>query len=213
MFIGILSGTRSFLIILPLFFMLFFVLGWIYSINRTKFTILFLTVSVLTYLFVIKFSSQITVFERLSEAKLIYSSTGDLNEASNRRFDKTIYYLLENIMIIGNGSLEFNEIGGDEMVSHNLLMHTYSRYGIPGLFLILVLFFKSIISSLKCVLKTKSKIQKTEGIILVALLISLFVQEMKISAIRYQCSMLIYTFLFVLVYFYLYQFKTKKVNG
>ena len=213
LFMGIQSGTRSFLIILPLFFISFYLLSWIFSIYRRKFTVLFLTFSGLVYLFVMKFSSQIIVFERLFEAKQIYSSTGSLNEASNRHFGKSVNSIMENVMIIGNGSLAFDQINGDEMVSHNLLMHTYSRYGITGLFLLLVLFFKSIISSLKCIIKTKSKIQKIEGIILVSLLISLLIQEMKISAIRYQHSMLIYTFLFILVYYYLYQFKTKKVNG
>jgi hypothetical protein len=213
LFIGLKSGTRSFLIILPIFFISFYMLSLLFSIYRRKFTVFFLTLLGLVYFFVIKFSSQIIIFERLFEAKKIYSSTGNLNEASNRNFGKSIISILENVTPIGNGSLAFNQIKGDEMVCHNLLMHTYARYGIPGLLLLLILFLKSTVSILKNITKSKSKIQKLEGIILASLLISLFIQEMKISAIRYQHSMLIYVFLFMQVYYYLYQFKNKKLNG
>jgi len=209
--IGIYSGTRSFLVILPLFFLVFYFIGFYYNLNRNKLLISSICIGYFSYFLFINYSSDIIVFERLKGALEIYSQSGNLNDASNRHFDKSLKNLLLNSNLsLGNGSLEFNQIKGDEMVSHNVLLHVYAKYGIVGLFLLVLLFARSIYFLFKLLSKSKLKIIKTEATVYLSLIICLFIQQMKISILRYQSTMLIYCFLFILIYYFLYQNKIVK---
>ena len=121
---------------------------------------------------------------------------------SNRNFGQAIPSILNNTSILGNGAFFFNTLDHDEMVSHNLLLASFAKFGIPGVFLILYLFYKSSLMMLRVIKNNYINYSyKSEAIILLSLLLSLFLQEMKISAIRFLSPMLIYTMLFMHIYF------------
>lgn len=209
--VAFLSGTRSFLIVLPLFFVLYFLLNSI-LIRKENFSIRpfihFVVVCIILAGMYSQFSD-LPIFLRFEEALGMFRQKGNIYEASNRNLLSTIPLLTENISPVGAGSLYFTTIKGDEMVSHNLWLAIYAKYGIPGLLLLLFLFVKSAWLLLRKVRSTHHVEQKRELLILFSLLICLFVQELKISALRYQTSMLLYAFLFILIF---YKLNPKEIK-
>lgn len=214
LYVGLISGTRSFLIILPLFLFNFYVLNIIYikkNINFLFFIFLFVFVVVFLMLFDLN-SGDFIVFERFQDFLNSYISNGNLSNASNRNFSNLFSVLLESITPFGNGSVFFYEINNDEMVSHNLFFHMYARYGFIGVSLLFYLFYNSFLILLSSIKNNHSDKLRTEGIILAALLVSLFVQELKISGIRYQHSMLIYAYFFMCIYFFAKKSSINRIN-
>ena len=213
-YIGLISGTRSFLIILPLLLFNFFMFTFLFKSKRK---IQYLIFSVLfTLVFFVLFESflpKFFVFDRFQDSLNSYNLNGDFSNASNRNFSKLFSELFELISPLGNGSLYFNVIHRNEMVSHNLFFHTYARYGIPGIYLLALLFFNSFQLLTRLISKTSEEKLKIEGIFLLALLVALFIQELKISAIRYQHSMLMYAYFFTSIYFFKRKVNYFKLNN
>lgn len=205
------SGTRSFLIVLPFFFIIYFVINGQYvKGNLTGGVIVgyasaIIVVGLLFYIF-----RDLPVFIRFQEAIGLYKRSGDLNEVSNRQILKALPDIFKNTSLLGNGSLYFTTFNGNEMVSHNLLLATFVKYGIVGVCMLLVLFVKPILLLIRTIKTSISAELQRESAVFVALLIALFVQELKISLLRYQTTMLVYTLMFIFVYFHLYRQKMES---
>jgi len=206
-YLAILSGTRSFLIVFPLFIMLYYIFD-IY-INKTVISTNYLKSNFIIYLviflsmsYLVTININSSIFTRLFESLDSYNQNHNLNEMTNRNFIDLIPEITK-ISIFGVGSLDVFRVGTNEMVSHNLFFHTYAKYGIIGLILILYLFVNTISLLIRTLKYNNSKVYLKNTIVYLSLFISLFINEMKISFIRYQTSMLFYTFLFVLIYFHI----------
>lgn len=212
--IGLASGTRSFIVVIVAFFGIYFILSFFYmrgnvSILKLLFTVLF---TLVISLFVLKNYGDLPIFERFETAIDIFNASGDLNEATNRHLSVALPIFLKNTSVLGNGSLYFNQLAGNEMVSHNLLMATYAKFGIVGLGTVIFLFSKSAYLLFSKLKKSDSFLLKKESLIYFSLIVSLFFQQMKISALRYQNTMLIYAFIFMLIYFNLNKKELYKIN-
>ncbi|MGE5402745.1 MAG: O-antigen ligase family protein [Ignavibacteriales bacterium] len=201
-FCGLLSGTRSFLIIVPLF-ILVYIIGVLKDTNTVK-NILKATASFSILLVILIFIQQnylptFTIFERLENTRYLVSS-GNWAEASNRPFWDAIPDIINESMLLGNGSLAINLINKNEMVSHNIILSSYARYGIIGIILTLYIFMISFKKLLAIFRRISGKNRKVV-LVWIALLVSLFAQEMKISAIRSLAPILIYAFMFINIYY------------
>ncbi|MEA4851611.1 MAG: hypothetical protein VB126_09195 [Paludibacter sp.] len=205
-FVALSSGTRSFLIVTPVFFGIFFIISFIVNDRSLKNGLLrnlFLLLTMLVILYTIFSNINLPIFDRLTGAFEIFKETGNLNDATNRHITDILPQFISTTSILGYGSLYLNTIQNNEMVSHNVLMHTYAKYGVLGLFSILLLFIKPIYLLFKKIKQSKILTIKRDSVIYISLLLSLFLQEMKISFLRQQTSMLIYAFIFILIYFHL----------
>jgi len=204
MLIGILSGTRSFLVILFIFIFFVFVFFTIKlkSYRRTfRFSIQIILVFFVTYYVVKNLIPAETIFLRSSET-IEYLREGDIGRATNRNLIEAFPIVIRN-----SGSMRIFQIEGDATVYHNLYYAVYANFGIIGLSVLFYLIFSSNSLLYNIIRKTKNKQFAQESIILLALLISLFVQQLKISAIRYISSILIYGFIFLNVYYYKLRFN------
>jgi len=210
--IGILSGTRSFLIILAIF-ILFVYIYFIIKLHLYRKTFKFiLQIAFISFIVIYVIENLLpayTIFTRTSES-IEYLRERNIPAAINRNLVKAFPVIFENSGFLGNGSILIYQIEGDGTVYHNLYYAVYANFGIIGLFALLYLIFSSTSLLFKIIRKTKNMNLSQESIILLALLISLFVQQMKISATRYISSMLIYAFIFLNVYYY--KLKFKKLN-
>jgi len=208
--IGILSGTRSFLVIL-LIFMFFVYIFFTIKLHLYRKTFKFiLQIAFISFIVIYVIENLVpayTIFARTSES-IEYLREGDIPTAINRNLVKAFPVIIKNSGFLGNGSMLIYQIEGNGTVYHNLYYAVYANFGIIGLFALLYLIFSSTSLLFKIIRKTKNMQLSQESIILLALLISLFVQQMKISATRYISSMLVYAFIFLNVYYYKLKFKS-----
>ena len=197
------TGTRSFLVIVAVFAALIFLFYAIYHFDPTKITkIVILTVGVwfcAVYIYSIVFPDDI-IFRRL-EVAFDLLRAGDVEGASNRNLLSAVPDFLGTTPIWGYGSLFLNVLDGNEIVSHNVFLAAYAKYGFIGIYAVLALFVQTFIISFRTIRTSTVAIIRDEGIVMFALAAALFLQELKISALRMLPSLLIYTFFFLLVYF------------
>jgi hypothetical protein len=206
--VGLLSGTRSFVILIPIFLLISIAIGYYHKVFNFRIIFLILGLSFLSFSLSI-YLKEISVFRRLESAFDTAVNKNEYTTASNRNFDNVVNKIIQNRVILGDGSLDNFIWQGDAMTSHNLFIHTYSRYGIIGFLTLLILFWKITWSLFYIVKNQRNKRTKIEAILFLSLIITLFIQEQKISFIRYLNSMLVYTFLFMLIFYFL---QTHKKN-
>ena len=202
---AILTGTRSFFVVLPVFLVTYLIISLFFipnnkSLNKVGFH--YISLIFIVFIFYILFKDM-PVFERLQVAMISFDSSGNLSDASNRDILGAIPDLISGVGFFGNGSVYLTTIHGNEMVSHNLMLAIYAKYGVIGEFMLLSLFVKPILLLLKTIKRRNTLYVKINSAIFVSLLISLFVQETKISMLRYQTTLLIYAFIFILIFFHL----------
>ena len=211
--VAIMSGTRSSIIGLVIFTLTYFLT---YTLKNFKLMKIFRIISVCTiilFCFIFAYSQWLhnfKIFNRLEQAYLLYQETGSLQVAANRDLSDSIPIIIKNTSFLGNGSLFLNTIGGDSMVSHNLLFAIYAKYGLPGLLLILYLFYSSFRILIRNIKFAKLEFLQKEFIVILSIVMALFFQQMKVSALRFLPSLLIYTFLFMHIYFLSPRAEIKK---
>jgi len=198
--IASLSGTRSFYVVLLVIFVLIVLLSLIYSaINKRilKIGIIISVVFLLIYYFVLK---DLVIFERLEFAIELYKGGAGIEEASNRNLTAGIPEIISTVPLTGSGSFFFFALKNNPMVSHNLLFALYVKYGILGVGTFL-LFVGSLFFNLLKKLRNERIINnKIEIIYILSFFAGLFLQEMKISALRYFQTMLVYAIFFLFIY-------------
>ncbi len=205
---ALLSGTRSFFVTLIIFVFLvivFFIIKFGMSRELIKLSLCALGTLLLINFIINNFIPVETIFNRL-DTSIYYFKAGDFQHATNRTWIGSLPNIVNNSGLLGNGSLIISQINKDHMVSHNLYYAIYANYGIIGLFALFFLIFSALSKLCLIIKKSKNKKLSQETIILLAVLISLCIQQLKFSAIRDISGILMYTFLFLLVHFYSLKF-------
>jgi len=199
--IGLLSGTRSFFIILGIFIITLFnafLVKFGITMKFLRYLLIGVNIAMTIILVVPQLSFTHIILDR-SENAISYLKAGDLEKATNRDWIRAIPIIAEKAGIFGIGSLCISEIKGDYMVSHNLYYGIYAMYGIIGLIGLLYLLFVMLSKLYLIIKESKNTILVQDAIVLFALFVSLLIQQIKVSAIRHFPMILIYTFLLFII--------------
>lgn len=215
-YVGLLSASRSFIVVSFIFFGVLTTLMVFKSnyFRKSKVRLVILgicMVGVVSYLSVPSFWENLNIIKRINESQYLFIQK-DYESAFDRNY-KSIPVIFERISLLGAGAGYFWEIDNHYMVCHNVILAMYAKYGILGVAAILYLFAIAL-KSLYLILRNKTEsISKVEAAILFSLIIALFFQQQKVSFIREITPILFYTFLFIIVYFEYYNFiKTKTTT-
>jgi hypothetical protein len=201
--IGLLSGTRSFVIGIFLFLGLSMILS-LKEKHETKKLTWFAAAFILALLLILfgRFDYELFVIQRLSKSLQIYSEGGAFLDVIGRPLIASLPNIIKSSGFWGNGSYLISAINGDSMVAHNLFFAVYANYGVPGVLCTMYVFLYSIFILYRVVFSHNiGRCLKNEAIVFLALIISCFVNQFKISAIRNLSSILTYTMLFLFIYF------------
>jgi hypothetical protein len=197
--IGLTTGTRSFIVIGLVFFVLF-----VLFVAKRK--ILFLSGFMVTFFLffnsdlLAKYLSQSVVFSRFNKTLEQFENDQSITKLSGRDFSQAISDLLPEASIMGFGSFIISKFNENEMVSHNLFLAMYAKYGIPGLVMLLSLFIYLFKTLAKTIKTSKTSSIQFEAKLLLITLCCLMFQQYKISGLRNISVMLIYTFFFFNIY-------------
>ena len=153
------------------------------------------------YAFYYQYFSQLPIFYR-TEQTIKYIDLKNLDKLSNRDYS-SIPYVIESSGIFGKGSFFLYHLGPTIIVSHNLYLAFYAKYGIAGILFIVTIFVVLTYKLLKFILMNKKEIFTTPAIILTSVIIALFFQQLKISFIRDMTSIMTYIFFFVSCHLYI----------
>jgi len=201
--IGLLSGTRSFLVILVISF-LFYYAYHIVKVNVKQLFLITLLGGIVLIIVNQLFIDQIVrseIFNRLYFAWSVFAG-GEFAESTNRGALFTNYSVFENVNLLGRGSLFFGEMLGNDMVSHNIILAIYAKYGVIGVAFIILLTVKTTVFLYRAFKKAATKEHKSEAILYFLLFLTLFLQSMKVSPLRYLTSILLHSYMYLMVYFF-----------
>ena len=135
-----------------------------------------------------------TIFSRFNETIEQYNNNEKLERIANRDFSVAISDLISNTNILGNGSFNIYKFNGNEMISHNIFLAMYAKFGLPGLIILLWLLFYTIKLLIRVIKRPADNLIKKESILYLIIFLGLIMQELKISALRNVSILLIYTF-------------------
>ncbi|MGA7720632.1 MAG: hypothetical protein WCA84_05575 [Ignavibacteriaceae bacterium] len=199
-FCGILSGSRSFIVINIMMLVLLF---YFYARAKKYKSVVIFRSAVLLIIIIVGYNfflKDLTIFNRLSST-VEYFRNSNYNAAFDRDYF-SIPSLVPSIPIIGFGNFYFWQFNGNEIVSHNIILAIYIRFGIIGI-IIFIIFIINILRYLIYIYKTNTNNKEiTLLFILVILLIS---EQLKLSFIRY------YTPIFM--YFIIFWYIKQKINN
>jgi len=136
----------------------------------------------------------------LNESISLYIQGGTIESITNRAFYKGLENVINNIKFYGGGPYYFLAINGNSMVSHNYFYAIYAKFGIIGVILSVYYIKKVLKMILKKLKIAKRNLVRRKLLIYFVLLITLIIQELKISFIRNNTTILIYTFFFMVIY-------------
>lgn len=201
--LGLMTGTRSFVVVGGIFFISFV----LFCIRGAKIKFAFFIVSIIVFYLLSTsiFASQIfnnnPLIIRLSQTiEELKGNKVSVSQLANRDFGSATEELLNHTGFFGNGAFTFNKFNNNEMVSHNIFLAVYAKYGIVGLLVLVWLLRKLIIRLIKTIANSSNIVVRREATLFLLLLICLILQELKISAIRNISVLLIYTFFFFSIY-------------
>lgn len=201
--VGLYSGTRSFIFIV----VIFFVLNVLLSNNRERIKrILFIGILLAFTPVLSEFGLfNLAIFDRLNGA-LHLVQIGEYEGASNRDYEN-LPRILENVEILGIGSLDFRAYGYSNLPGHFFYLNVILRYGIFGLFYIYLFFIKPIV-----VLSTNNFNNSYLRNVLFSLVIALFIQQFKINYLR-DLNIIFLYYLITLIIYYIYDESRKTRLG
>lgn len=201
-FVGLATGTRSFLLIGGLYFIL--VLLFIASY---KYKIIFISITLISTCLLIIYSIKFeeakqsyAIFARLGETLEKINDNESVGKIANRDLYTASVDLISSTGLLGNGAFYITEYNKNEMVSHNLFLAVYAKYGVIGIFFLMttiVYFFQLLI---RIVRYSTSDSMVREAKLFLILLLCLLLQELKISSLRNVSILLIYVYFFYNVY-------------
>jgi hypothetical protein len=157
-------------------------------------------------------TEEYTVFARFDETLYQFNNNQKVEKLTNRDFSKASSDLISNTNILGNGSFYFYKFNGNEMVSHNVFLAMYAKFGLPGLLILLGLLFYNLNLLISIIKRPKKASIKKEATLYLIILVGLIMQELKISALRNISVLLIYTFLFYNIYCMYLRKRDVKIN-
>ena len=205
--IGSFSGTRSFFVVLVIILLLIFFFNFLFSRNKIKglksFGLIFILFFGL-YHFILK---DLVVFDRLLYAIELYNSGVGIEKASNRNFLTYLPEFINKTHLTGHGSFFFHSLYDNSLVSHNIFLALYAKYGIFGIIPFIMLLSYFFFRLFKFLLKSKNEIQKAETILFLSFLIGLLFQQWKVSGIRFFSSIFIYVIFFMILYSHVHSLK------
>lgn len=202
-YVGFGSGTRSFFvnIVLALIIGYFLYIKYIPSMRKSISAGFFVLIALCVLVFInIDFADEVNIFTRLANSMDNLMQGNSLESTVNRNYHGAIKVIYENIGIFGGGAYYFNEISGSEIVSHNVFIAIFLRYGIFGIIFaayVIIFYSKEIIVRFNL---SRNNTEIAISILFLILGCVVFVQQMKVSALRSTSGMLMYTFLFCLFF-------------
>lgn len=214
--IGIFSGTRSFLVVVVLFFIALILAVTVSSENVIASVKRLLTYSLLFSVFVLigyLLLRNSMIFDRMQVAYNLFESGEGVQTAANRDILAAIPIVLRQSGVLGNGSLFLNSINGNIMVRHDVFLATYAKFGVVGLVTLLVVLIKLFKDLLVILIQKHSKKVKDVAAIFLALLFALCLEETKISALRYLSSILFYSFFLLVTSFFIRLVKSGSLSA
>ncbi|MHA1381748.1 MAG: hypothetical protein ACTSRG_25545 [Candidatus Helarchaeota archaeon] len=209
---ALLSGTRSFLIVLAIFMFIVVILNILKKVKMKKvikIVLISFFLILVGYKIINKYVPLYTITKRIERTILLYNR-GDIQGATNRKILEQIPFILENVPFLGFGSIRIFALKNENIISHSLYFNIYTLYGILGLISILYLFIFSLYKLTIIWRKSKNEIIMREASIYIALLVSLAINQVKISCIRNISPILIYATIFIYVYFLNIRFKLSE---
>jgi hypothetical protein len=207
--IGLFSGTRSFFVSGSIFIFLlglFTLLKHGFSRQLLYFVLLVSAGAILVGLAAAHIIPADVIFDRFY-ASLLDFKTGHYADAMNRPILEALPIILNSAGFLGNGSVLIWKINGDWTVSHNGYLAVYASYGIAGIMFLSYLLACSGYKLITILRRTSDRSLSNTAAVLLALLLSLMAQQVKISAMRMLGTLLLYSFLFVLIHFKFHQFE------
>ena len=198
--LGLLTGTRSFLIILIIFLMLNAVLVLLKGKFRSK---IHIVISVFLAIILVIYLSTVTIFQTIytrSIESLSLIRLGYYEESFNRKWIEAIPVIIEKAGFWGHGAYLSTRFYDHIIIPHCLYFDMYSKFGVIGLILLIMLLIKIFKMSYKIAINPN--MSKPKEFILFSLVIILAVNQVKISSLRYVHTILIYAFLFMIVYIF-----------
>jgi len=210
--IGSFSGTRSFFVVLTLIIILISFFNILFvrrKLQIIKMIVLFLLLFGILYFFLLK---DLVVFQRLLFAFDLFDSGAGVQQVANRDFSSYLPHFFDITPFSGYGSMFFHSLYDNSLVSHNIFLALYVKYGFFGVFpytLLLLFLLKKLII---LVSKLKEGNLKIETILILSFFIGLIFQEYKVSAIRYFNTILMYTIYFMFLYSHIRLFEIKINN-
>lgn len=210
--LGALTGTRSLLFTIGFTFIVAAFLGMTFNKNKQQALKLIysggVAVAVLLTFKVFLGASEFAIIDRFSILVTAYADGVGVESLLNRNYSYAIDLIKHNVPIYGLGGFRFSDLLGSEIVSHNLIMSVVVRYGYFVACVALVAFGIFIRRLYVAVKYAQDDLVRWQLIIILSTTLSLFLQQMKVSAIRGSVGVILYTLWFTVSYFYL---KNSKV--
>jgi len=197
--LGIVSGSRSFLILLIILFC--FAAAFIgKNYKKSRLPILFISIFIIGAFIYIsqKYTSEIVILNHLQNSVEL-SGQNNFNQALNRPYED-IWGIVSQTPISGFGNFHHITSFHSYLTSHLLLLHIYLKFGIIGIFIFPWIYFRDIKALYRLEVNENLKYIKN---LLIILLIILFLQNFKISFIRYSTTIYIYGFVYFIVRYFL----------
>jgi len=212
--IGLLSGTRSYLVIVGIFVSFTLIINAVSKQGikqNAKIIVLCFLMFITVYMLIGKYVPATAIFERF-DTSISFIKERQYQLASGRKWTD-IPTIIKYSGLLGNGSLFITSIENSSLAPHCLYLAVYAKYGIIGLFALLYLMLASLKAVFPLIRKGSSRQYQSIAIVYFSLLLSLFVQQVKISGIRSMSSILMYSFLFLNIYFFSYNHNKERTSN
>ena len=213
--VGLMSGTRSFIVgvaILVIAYLLYYV--FLHFNSKRIFGIVLVCVGIIIVgRVVLGIVGELQILDRFDVTLQLFSE-GDVAGATNRQgLITNLGSFLAGGSVLGRGALFFDEMNGDELVSHNLLFAAYAKYGIIGIIAVLALLRKTVVSLYTSFSNSRNKEEKAEAMMYSVLFVLIFMQSMKVSPLRYLSSVLLHAFAYMMIYFFSVRIERASKNS
>lgn len=212
--LSLLSGTRSFLVTLSVFLIIYIILNLIFvkdkSYNLRIFLFSFGGIALLilgsTYFF--EFS---VIFERFSDS-LELIKYKEYEGAANRSYFDALPRIINHAGYMGNGSLNVVSIEKDPMVFHSLYLSIYNNYGVFGLMILVVTIIIILGQMIKILRESTNMDTIKKAVVYIAIVVALLSQQYKITMTRDITFLLLYAFLVWNMYFLYRKFCKEELE-
>jgi len=200
--LGIFSGTRSFLVALALIWLFITVAAFIgLKKQSSRFRVLGLCAAVLAvvagaYSMLL---SDLGVVQRMQVAIQLMQEGGGYERTLNRNYSDAIDKLSESVGPVGAGAYLHTTVGGNEIISHNVFLAAYARYGIVGPLALLALATSLAFKTARAFFRARTDSDRLKMIVIISFGFALLLQQLKVSALRSMPGVLVYTFWFMVL--------------
>jgi len=212
LFLAILTGTRSFIVVFIIFVFVYVLLAFIKSERKIKNFLRVIMIFIFLFIMFEYFTPEIFIstLSFRSQETLNYIGFENIEKVSNRDWSEAFPIVINQGGVLGHGAFLSTEFFDHYMIPHCLYFDIYSKFGILGILCLIILFINILKISLN--IWKNDRIRISGKSLFPALLIALFVQQIKISSLRYIHTILIYAFLFIVIYS-LYNIQMRSCYG